>query len=64
MTAAITAVKVGDFINGVQILSLDPLGKRCAVLCPCGATHLVGVEALAAGAVACPAARPGGKWRS
>jgi hypothetical protein len=54
----ITAVKVGDFVHGVQVLSFDPTGKRVIVRCTCGNTHLYGAEALAAGAVHCPAARP------
>lgn len=51
-------IKPGDHINGVEVLSIDPVGKRAVVACPCGSTHLVSVEALAAGQVACPAARP------
>jgi hypothetical protein len=64
MTGAITKIKARDFINGVQVLSIDPLGKRCSIACGCGGVHQVGVEALAAGAVACPAARPSNKERA
>ena len=58
---ATTKVAAGDVINGVQILSVDPLGRRCAVACGCGATHVWSVDALIANQVACrggAAARP------
>jgi hypothetical protein len=62
MTDAPT-IKPGDRLHGVEVLSLDPLGKRAIVSCGCGQTHLVGVEALVAGQVICPAAKSSGKWR-
>lgn len=64
MTAApTTKIAAGDVIHGVQILSVDPLGRRCVVLCGCGQTHVWSVEALTANQVACPA-RPSGKWHA
>ena len=55
-------LKPGDHINGVEVLSLDPTGKRACVVCPCGSTHLYSVEALIAGQVLCPA-RPNTKHK-
>ena len=60
MTDAPITIKPGDRLHGVEVLSIDPLGKRAAISCGCGQTHLVGVEALVAGHVICPA-RPSKK---
>ena len=54
MTDAPT-IKPGDRLHGVEVLSPDPTDKRCAIACPCGSTHLVGVEALISGHVLFPA---------
>jgi hypothetical protein len=65
MTAPAPTITPGDHIHGVEVLSLDPLGKkRVCVACPCGSTHLVGVEALIAGSVECPARPVSGKMRT
>lgn len=58
-----TAIKVGDRLSGVEVLSLDQLGKRVLVRCECGNTHVFGAEALAAGQEFCPS-RPNKKERA
>jgi hypothetical protein len=45
----------GAKIVGVEVLSVDPLGRRAVVACPCGGVHVVGVAALLDGSVVCAA---------
>jgi hypothetical protein len=42
-------------VDGFQVLSVDPAGKRAVVSCSCGGTHVVGVEALRNGSIVCHA---------
>jgi hypothetical protein len=43
----------GQRVNGFEVLSIDPIGKRVCVGCPCGGAHLFGVEALLDGSAMC-----------
>ena len=45
----------GAKLDGYEVLSVDPTGKRVCVGCPCGAVHVVGTDALLSGSVLCSA---------